>query len=73
MIRERLIVRDGSGRDINEEIEVEHHCWKCVRIYHYGNQVAEIMFGCPKPDDFKAPYTMELVDDDAYRLEKGYE
>ena len=58
------IIRDGDGRDISDEVVVERgHCWKCKRVTYQGVPIGEFMFGCPTPEDFMAPYTIELIEE----------
>jgi len=63
------IIRDGDGRDTFDEVVLERgHCWKCKRVTHQGAPLGEFMFGCPTPEDFVAPYTIELIEGMANRM-----
>ena len=58
------IIRDGDGRDTFDEVVLERgHCWKCKRVTHQGAPLGEFMFGCRTPEDFVAPYTIELIEE----------
>jgi len=57
------IIRDGDGRDISDEVVLKRsHCWKCKRVT-YRRAGRRFMFGCPTPEDFVAPYTIELIEE----------
>jgi hypothetical protein len=59
--RTRLIVRDPSGRDVSDEIELKNGraslFWSQYEVHHGGKRVGWLESGCPS--DFVDGYTAE--------------
>lgn len=71
--KQEILIFSKNGKNIKWGIEFWDHCWKCKKVLHKGNEIAELLFGHLEENSLKPGYSAHKLEIDKSEITKFWE